>query len=100
LSLLFNTRGSVVGCYTDTSIPKHAQQPMIEMISTLLVTLVGIYVLIGILVALPFILRGAGWLDPAAAQGSAGFRILILPGAIALWPLLLWKWAAAVRRRQ
>jgi len=62
---------------------------MIEMISTLLVALVGIYVLIGILVALPFVLRGAGRLDPAAAQGSAGFRILILPGAIALWPSLV-----------
>jgi len=62
---------------------------MIEMISTLLVALVGIYVLIGILVALPFILRGAGRLEPAAVPGSAGFRILILPGAIALWPLLL-----------
>jgi len=73
---------------------------MIEMISTFLVALVGIYVLIGILVALPFVLRGAGRLDPAAAQGSPGFRILILPGVIALWPILAWKWRVAARNHE
>jgi len=73
---------------------------MVEMISTLLVTLLGVYGLIGILVALPFVLRGAGTLDTAATKGSLGFRILILPGAVALWPILLRKWVAAAKGRQ
>lgn len=73
---------------------------MIEMISTLLVTFVGVYGLMGILVALPFVLRGAGRLDTASAQGSVGFRILIFPGAIALWPVLAWKWRVAARNSE
>lgn len=28
-------------------------------------------------------------LDPAAARGSRPFKLLILPGVVALWPLLL-----------
>jgi hypothetical protein len=28
-------------------------------------------------------------LDPAAAGATLGFRLVILPGAVALWPLLL-----------
>lgn len=73
---------------------------MVEMIAIPLVTVVGVYALIGILVALPFVLRGAGRLDTAAAQGSLGFRILILPGAVALWPILAWKWRVAARNQE
>lgn len=72
---------------------------MVETTAILLVTLVGIYGLVGILVALPFVLRGVGRIDPAAAQGSIGFRLLIIPGAVALWPVLAWKWAGAARSR-
>jgi len=70
---------------------------MVETISTALVTLVGLYVLIGVLFALPFVLRGAGRLDPSAEQGSRGFRFIVLPGTVALWPVLAWKWLAAAR---
>ena len=70
---------------------------MVETISTVLVTLIGIYVLIGVLFALPFVLRGVGRLDPSAEQGSRGFRILLLPGSVALWPVLARKWRAAAR---
>jgi len=72
---------------------------MLEMISTLLVALVGVYGLIGILVALAFLWRGVGRLDPAAAGGSFGFRLMILPGTVALWPVLLWRWLATTRGR-
>ena len=65
---------------------------MIETISTLLVALAGVYGLIGILVALPLVWRGVGKLDPAADGGSLGFRLVILPGTVALWPFLLRLW--------
>lgn len=68
---------------------------MLEIFSTWLVTLLGVYGLIGLLFALPFVLRGAGQIDEAARQGSWGFRLLILPGVIALWPRLAIKWLAA-----
>ncbi len=46
------------------------------------------YLLIGVGFAVPFLLRWAGRLDPVAAHGTRGFRLLILPGAVLLWPLL------------
>jgi hypothetical protein len=34
----------------------------------------------------------------ASAQGaSLGFRLLILPGTVALWPLMVTKWITAPR---
>ena len=54
-----------------------------------------LYAAVGALFAVPFAWRGAGALDPAARMGSWGFRLLILPGAAALWPVLLVLWARA-----
>lgn len=50
------------------------------------------YLLIGVLFAIPFVFFGAGKIDPAAAGGSFCFKLLIIPGSAALWPLLLKRW--------
>lgn len=50
---------------------------------------VGAYLFAGALFAIYFALRGAPLLDPAAKGSSAWFRLLLIPGAIALWPVLL-----------
>lgn len=49
------------------------------------------YLLIGAVFAIPFVLRWAGTMDPVAAHGTWGFRLLILPGAALLWPVLILK---------
>jgi hypothetical protein len=49
------------------------------------------YLLLGLLFGLPFVALGAGRLDPAARGAGMGFRLLILPGSIALWPILAWR---------
>ena len=36
--------------------------------------------------------RGVERIDPAAKGASRGFRLIIVPGAVALWPLLLRRW--------
>lgn len=56
------------------------------------VVLLASYTGLGLAFAVPFVLRGAGRLDPDAERGSWGFKLLILPGAAALWPLLLARW--------
>lgn len=66
---------------------------MIESLATALVAAVGLYLAIGIVFALAFVTRGAGRIDPAAREGSWGFRLVILPGTAALWPLLARRWA-------
>lgn len=64
---------------------------MIETV-TLLVTLFQAYALLGLVFAIAFVFKGAARLDPDAVAGTLGFRILILPGAAALWPWLLVRW--------
>ena len=59
---------------------------------SLFVNAVGIYLLLGVLFALVFVIKGVGRVDPVARAGTWGFRLLILPGATALWPLLAWRW--------
>jgi hypothetical protein len=49
----------------------------------------GIYVLLGLLLALFFVTRGAGRIDPSVQQSTWGFRLMIVPGVVALWPVLL-----------
>jgi hypothetical protein len=54
---------------------------------------VGGYLLAGLLFGLAFVTVGVTRMDPAARGTSAAFRLLILPGSVALWPLLAAKWA-------
>ena len=72
---------------------------MLETVSRSVVLIAGIYALVGVLFALPFALRGVGTLDPSAVESSRGFRVMILPGVVALWPVLAWKWRIAARNR-
>jgi hypothetical protein len=50
-----------------------------------------IYVLVGVVVGALFAFRFVTRLDPDAAAGSRGFRLLIWPGAALLWPWALWR---------
>ena len=43
-------------------------------------------------VAIAFVWKGVGKIDPAATEGTIGFRLLIIPGTIALWPILARRW--------
>lgn len=62
-----------------------------------LVTAAGAYLLAGLLFAVPFAWLGAGRLEPVASEGTTGFRLLIIPGAVTLWPWLLVRWWRVLR---
>jgi len=49
---------------------------------------VGVYLAVGLLFAVYFVGRGAAGTDPAARNSPITFRLLILPGAVVLWPIL------------
>ena len=66
------------------------------MIASVLLTLAAFYLLCGFLFAVPFVLVGVGKIDPHAAHGSWGFRLLILPGTTLLWPLLAKRWIQGI----
>ncbi len=60
-----------------------------------MVAIVKAYLATGAVVALAFLALGMRS-DPAA-RGAYAFRLLILPGLILLWPLVIWRWAATSR---
>jgi hypothetical protein len=62
------------------------------MIAEILLLAAGLYLLCGFVFAIPFVLAGVGKIDPHAAHGSWGFRLLIIPGTMFLWPLLARRW--------
>jgi hypothetical protein len=51
------------------------------------------YTAAGLVVGLVFVTVGVARIDPAARGTSVAFRLLILPGSAALWPVLVAKWA-------
>lgn len=55
--------------------------------------LFGIYLACGLVFAMAFVFAGVKRMDPHAVSGSRGFRGIIVPGVMLLWPLLLKRWA-------
>ena len=66
------------------------------MIAAVFLILLGAYLVCGLLFAIPFVLVGVGKIDPHAAHGKWGFRLLIIPGAMVFWPLLLRRWLGGI----
>ena len=64
---------------------------MTALISPLLAVL-GIYLAVGLLFGIVFAFAGAKKIDPSAAAGSWGFKLLIIPGCSVFWPYLLMRW--------
>ncbi len=64
-------------------------------VATWLVNILAVYAGVGLLFAIPFVAKGAGKIDPSAASGTLGFRLLIIPGTVAFWPILARRWLAA-----
>ncbi len=60
-------------------------------------TIVALYAAAGLMVAVPFVLKGV---DRLAAPMSLtpGARLVLLPGATALWPYVLARWIGSTRR--
>jgi hypothetical protein len=58
----------------------------------LIIAALGVYLGCGVVFAPLFLLRGAARMDPHARGGTWGFRLMILPGVVFLWPLLLRRW--------
>lgn len=78
---------------------KDRSVPAGNCVAQVILAVVALYAALGIAFAVAFVASGARRIDPAAAQGTRGFRALLLPGAALLWPALLRKWCAAARGR-
>lgn len=64
---------------------------MAVMVTAILLIL-ALYLVAGILFAILFLIKGIEKTDPAAHGSGWGFKLIILPGTIVFWPVLLHKW--------
>ena len=53
---------------------------------------VALYALLGIVTSVAFVTFGVSQVLPHSATVTLGARILLLPGAAALWPYVLLRW--------
>jgi len=65
------------------------------MLVQILLIIVVIYLACGFVFMIPFIIKGVDVIDEGAHGSSIGFRIIIIPGAIVFWVVLLRKWLKA-----
>lgn len=70
---------------------------MAEAIARGFLWLLAGYAALGLGFAVAFAAFGAARIDPNARHASVGFRLLVLPGATALWPVLLRRWLSGAQ---
>ena len=63
----------------------------------ILMIIVLIYLTLGVLFVIPFLLKGLTKVDEGAHGGTIGFKIIIIPGVIVFWPVLLSKWMRSTK---
>jgi len=64
---------------------------------SIILTVLGIYLLIGVLFSIAFLWKGVSKVDPAAADSSFFFKVLLFPGMSFLWIFFLPKWLKSNR---
>jgi len=61
----------------------------------LVATVIEAWLGVGLLVAVAFACVGTARVDPDARGATLGFKLLVIPGAMLLWPLVLKRWLTA-----
>ena len=56
------------------------------------------YTLCGLVFAIAFIAKGLNIVDEGAHGSSIGFKIIIIPGVVVLWPFLLFRWLQKIKK--
>jgi len=61
------------------------------ILATIIFYIAAVYLFAGLIFAILFIIKGVERIDKGAHGGSIGFRLIIIPGTMVFWPLLLSK---------
>lgn len=69
-------------------------------IVTIILIVVVVYLAAGLIFAIPFVIKGVTKIDEGAHGSTWGFRMIIIPGTIVFWPLLLKKWRQAISEKK
>lgn len=71
---------------------------MAETIINIALVIITIYLLAGVIFSLVFVTKGIKQIDEGTHGTGIGFRLIILPGCIIFWPVLLKKWIKVNRK--
>jgi hypothetical protein len=69
---------------------------MLEIFAKAIVYIMAVYASLGLVFAVPFVWLGVQRLDSEAQGSGIGFRLLILPGVAAFWPMFLYRWRRGI----
>ena len=69
---------------------------MLETFAKAIVYTLAVYASLGLVFAVPFVWLGVQRLDSEAQGSGIGFRLLILPGVAAFWPMFLYRWRRGI----
>ncbi len=69
---------------------------MLETFARAFVYTLAVYAGLGLVFAVPFVWFGVQRLDSEAQGSGVGFRLLILPGVAAFWPMFFCRWRRGV----
>lgn len=69
---------------------------MFETLAKTFVYGLAAYAALGLVFAAPFVWFGVQRLDSEAQGSGVGFRLLILPGVAAFWPMFLYRWSRRI----
>ena len=62
--------------------------------SALLIVALGVYAVLGLVFSIVFLTRGVHQIDEAVRDSPRAIRLLLIPGTVALWPMLWHRWRA------
>jgi hypothetical protein len=70
---------------------------MSETLAKTLVYAMTAYAGLGLTFAVPFVCLGVQSVDSEAQGSGIAFRLLIMPGLTAFWPMFLYRWMRGVK---
>ena len=65
---------------------------MPPVVAEWILMLAAVYLLLGLVFAAPFLARGVQKMDSHAEAAGLAVRLILLPGTMVLWPVLLKRW--------
>jgi hypothetical protein len=89
---IFPALSRVIHQVWSTIRPLRSGLGTVAMLVRIMLDLFALYVLAGVIVALAFVTAGLAAVLPAGTPVTIGARILFLPAATALWPIVLSRW--------
>jgi len=69
---------------------------MLETFAKTIVYALAVYASSGLVFAVPFVWLGVQRLDSEAQGSGIGFRLLILPGVTAFWPMFVYRYSRRI----